>query len=42
MDDYVERVINELPMKIIKSDMNLTPDGNNIFEKGNRKIMGKN
>ena len=39
--DYFERVINELPIKIIKSDTSLTPDGNNRFEKGNRKIMVK-
>ena len=39
MDNYVERMINELPIKISKSDTALTPYGNNIFEKGNRKSM---
>ena len=42
MEDCVERMINELPMKISKSDMYLTPSGNNIFEHFNRKRLGKN
>ena len=41
MDDYVERVINQFPMKISKSDTDLTPDGNNTFEKGNSKRPSK-
>ena len=41
MDDYVERMINYLPMKLSKSDTDLTPAGNNIFEKGNSKNLGK-
>ena len=41
MEDYVERIINELPIKISNSDMVLTPSGSNIFEKGNSKSMGK-
>ena len=41
MDDYVGRMINESPMKISKGDTALTPDGNNIFEKGNIKKMGE-
>ena len=41
MDDYVERMINNFPIKINKSDMALTPAGNNIFEKVNRKIWVK-
>ena len=41
MDNYVKRVINELTMKISKSDTYLTPAGNNIFEKGKSKILGK-
>ena len=28
-------------MKIIKSDMDLTTSGNNLFEKGNSKRLGK-
>ena len=32
MDDYVERIINEFPMKTSKSDTALPPAGNNIFE----------
>ena len=41
MEDYVESMINELPMKIIKSDTPLTLSGNNLFEKGNRKRLVK-
>ena len=41
MDKYVERIINEVPMKIVKSDMALTPSRNTIFQKGNRKRMCK-
>ena len=41
MDDYVEWMINELPIELGKSDMALTPAGNNIFEKGNMKSLGK-
>ena len=33
MDKYVERIINDFQIKINKSDMDLTPAGNNIFEK---------
>ena len=33
MEDYVERMINELPMKISKSDTALTPSGNKFFGK---------
>ena len=32
MDDYVERIINELPMKISKSNTDLTQSGN-MFSK---------
>ena len=39
MYDYVERIINEFPIKISKSYMDLTPAGNNLFEKGNSKIL---
>ena len=41
MDDYIERVINKFPMKIRKSDTDLTPDGNIFSKKGNRRILGK-
>ena len=41
MYDYVERTI-KAPMKIIRSDMVLTPSGNNLFEKDISKSMGKN
>ena len=41
MDDYVERMINEFSIKISKMNTALTPDGNNIFEKGNIKRLGK-
>ena len=40
-DEYVERIINDSPVKIINSVTDLTPYGNNIFEKGNSKILGK-
>ena len=39
--DYVEMIINNFPMKISNSDTDLTPYGNNIFEKGNIKSLGK-
>ena len=39
--DYVENMINELLMEISKSDTDLTPEGNNIFGKGNIKSLGK-
>ena len=38
MDDYVEIINNDFPMKISKSDTDLTPSGNNIFEKVTEKI----
>ena len=41
MENYVERMINNFPMKISRSDTYLTPDGNNIFEKCNRKSLVK-
>ena len=41
MYNYVERINNDLPMKISKSDTDSTPDRNNLFEKGNIKRMGK-
>ena len=41
MDDYVENMIHQSPMKISKIDMALTTAVNNIFEKGNRKILSK-
>ena len=41
MEDYVERIINEFSMKISRSDTDLTPYVNNIFEKGNSKRLSK-
>ena len=41
MDEYVEMIINDLPTKISKSDTALATDGNDIFEKGNSKSLGK-
>ena len=41
MNGYDERIINEFPMEISRSDMASTPAGNNIFDKGKRKIIGK-
>ena len=41
MDEYVEMIISDLPMKISKSDTYLATDGNDIFEKGNSKSLGK-
>ena len=34
-------ITNELLMKIIRIDTDLTPSRNTIFEKGNRKSLGK-
>ena len=39
---YVEIIINEFLIKISKSGMALTLAGNNIFEKGNSRRLGKN
>ena len=39
--DHVERVINDFPVKISNSVKYLSPYGNNIFEKGNSKRLGK-
>ena len=41
MYDYIERMVNGYPTKIFKSDTALTSSGNKLFEKGNRKILGK-
>ena len=41
MNGYDERIINEFPMEISRSDMASTQAGNNIFDKGKRKIIGK-
>ena len=41
MDNYVESMINDLSMETSKMYTDLTPAGNNIAEKGNRKRMGK-
>ena len=41
MDDYVERIINEFLMRISNSNAALTPSGNNLYEKGNIKRLGK-
>ena len=41
MDDYVEWIIIELPMIIIKIYTALTPDGNTIFGNFNIKSLGK-
>ena len=41
MYGYVEKMINEFPIKISNIDTSLTPDGNNIFFKDNRKSIGK-
>ena len=41
IDECVEVIINYFPMEIISSNMDLTPAGDNLFEKGNRKSMGK-
>ena len=41
MNNYVENVIDDFPVKISNSDTDLTPSGSNLFEKGNSKRMGK-
>ena len=41
MDDYIESMMNESPMRISNSDTYLNPAGSIIFEKGNRKRLGK-
>ena len=42
MNNYVENVIDDFPVKISNSDTDLTPYGNNILDKVNSKRMGKN
>ena len=41
MNYYVERMINAFPTKISNSDTALNPYGKNIFEKVNRRRLGK-
>ena len=41
MDDYVERMINYLPIRIIRSGTALTPSGNNVFENATAKFWEK-
>ena len=41
MENCVEKIIEKLPTKKGMSDTALTPDGNNLFKKGNKKILGK-
>ena len=41
MENYVERMIHEFPMKTSRSDTDLTPDRNNIFENVTEKFWVK-
>ena len=41
MGDYVERIINQFPTEISKSDTDLTPAGNNISENVTAKTQVK-
>ena len=41
MDDYVERIFNDFLMKISKSNRDLSSARNDLFEEGNRKILGE-
>ena len=41
MDNYVENMMNKLPTNISKSDTAWGQAGNDIFEKGNIKRLGK-
>ena len=41
MDNCVEKIIEKLPTKKGMSDTALTPDGNNLLKKGNKKMLGK-
>ena len=41
MNDYVEKIIQNLPQKLKSTDMVITPGGNNIFGNGNGKPLGK-
>ena len=41
MDDYVESMIIQFRIKIIRIDKSLTVSRNNLFENFNRKSLGK-
>ena len=41
IENYFEKTMNDYPMKIINTDKDLTPTGNNIFEKYDSKRMSK-
>ena len=41
MDNYVETMIKELPIKIIQSNTDITPTENNVFWKYNSKRLVK-
>ena len=41
MDKYVERMLEEFPMKFKSTDTAMTPASNNLFEVGNSKPLGK-
>ena len=41
MDDYVQKIIHNLPQKMGSTDMAITPDGDNLFENGSCKPLGK-
>ena len=42
MDNFVERMINELPMRISKSDTALNPAGHILLKKVTAKVWVKN
>ena len=41
MDDYVENMIHNFPQKLKRTDMAIMIDGNNTFDNGNGKPLGK-
>ena len=41
MDNSAEKIIQDLPQKLKSTDMAITPSGNNLFDNGNSKTLGK-
>ena len=41
MDDHVEKMAQTFPKKLNSTEMEIAPSGNNLFDNGNSKTLGK-
>ena len=41
MDDHVEKMAQTFPKKLNSTEMEIAPSGNNLFDNGNGKSLGK-